>query len=101
MARAAACAPTQLAQAGPPSEPPLPRAPRPLGPLPRAQASLAGGGAGGGTLRRNAARHWAAGARAAARRPTPRLWARLRREGPRLKPGADQSGGTRAAAAET
>ncbi|ELK13968.1 hypothetical protein PAL_GLEAN10020120 [Pteropus alecto] len=37
----------------------------------------------------------------AARRPAPRLGGRLRREGPRLKPKADQSGGTRAAAAET
>lgn len=85
--------PTLLAPASPPAPPPLP---------PSARSVVIGQWRGG---RRNSREQLGASlgggrgdSRAAAR---PRLRGRLRREGPRLKPKADQSGGTRAVAAET
>lgn len=100
MAEAAACRPTELAQADPPSEPSLPHQPRPCRPhralsphwpeagreaeLQGQRGALLGHGSDGRALG-----------------SAPLLQARLRREGPRLKPKADQSGRTRAAAAET
>lgn len=94
MAEAAACGPTEPTRADPPSEPPLCFPPRPPCAPFRALAShwsAKGLEAGLPGEVRNAIGRW--GAR--------RLRARLRREGPRLKPKADQSGGTRVAAAET